>query len=54
MDGLRLSAEEKVLAEGDITDFLNSRIIESIEKDEELELDSFDTNTERDPTTSIF
>jgi hypothetical protein len=29
------------LAEGDVTDFLNSRIIDSIDKDEELGLGSF-------------
>jgi len=38
---LPLSAEEKVLAEGDVTDFLNSIIIDSIDKDEELGLGSF-------------
>jgi hypothetical protein len=50
---LPLSAEEKVLAEGDVTNFLNSKTIEFIEKDEEKEMDAFDTNTEIGPTTTV-
>jgi hypothetical protein len=49
---LPLSAEEKVLDEGDVTDFYKSRIIESIDKDQESEMDSFAKNREKDTSKS--
>ncbi len=41
---MRAAFNSLILAEGDVTDFLNSRIIESIDKDEELGLGSFVEN----------